>query len=423
MTGNRLHIDETAKKRIEAAEACLIGRFSEIDAVARENQLKVLEAFQHCGVSARHFSGTTGYGYGDDGRDVLDALFARVFGSEDALVRAHFVSGTHAISACLFALLRPGDTLVSGTGRPYDTLNKVIGHEGAVPGSLAEMGVKYREVALRPDGRMDVKAIVAALDGGVRVVAFQRSRGYDWRPSFSVAELGQAIAAIKEARSDVLVLVDNCYGEFVELSEPTEAGADVIVGSLIKNPGGGLAPTGAYVAGKKACVERIAARLTSPGIGREVGSSAAGYLPYYQGLFLAPHVVAQSLKTAVLFAEVFGSLGYDVIPDSSVPRTDIIQAVRFGDQKALIAFCRAIQKAAPVDARALPEPWDMPGYADPVIMAAGTFIQGASIELSADAPIREPYIAYFQGGLTYEHGRIAAMLAVGELAREGVLGE
>ena len=414
---DRLNLSAETAELVEKTEKTLAETFASIDRRAQANQLKVLEAFHDCRVSARHFAGTTGYGYSDDGRDTLDRLFARVFGCEDALVRAQFASGTHALSACLFGLLRPGETLLSGAGKPYDTLAKVIGWDEPCAGSLKEAGVKYREVPLQADGSIDVEGILGALADGVRVVFLQRSRGYAWRPSFPVAALKEAITAIKAKSPGTIVMVDNCYGEFVETEEPSQAGADVIAGSLIKNAGGGLAPTGGYVAGTKACVKRVAARLTAPGTGREVGCNPAGYLPYYQGLFLAPHVVAQSLKTAVLFAAVFERLGYDTLPKSREPRTDIIQAVRMGDECALKAFCRAIQRAAPVDAHATPEPWDMPGYADPVIMAAGTFVQGASIELSADAPLRPPYIAYFQGGLTYEHGRIGVMAAVESLKR------
>ena len=416
---NRLDISPETAEFVEKTEKRLTERFASVDRTANENQRKVLEAFHACRVSARHFAATTGYGYSDDGRDTLDRLFARVFGCEDALVRAQFASGTHALAACLFALLRPGDTLLSGTGRPYDTLIKAIGWDEPCEGSLREAGVGYKETPLKPDGSLDIAGIVDALTCDVRVVFLQRSRGYAWRPSFPIARLKEAIAAVKQKRPDAIVMVDNCYGEFVETEEPTQAGADVAVGSLIKNAGGGLAPTGGYVAGISACVGRVAARLTSPGAGREVGCNPAGYLPYYQGLFLAPHVVAQSLKTAVLFAAVFERLGYDTLPGSFDARTDIIQAVRLGDEGALSAFCRAIQLSAPVDAHAAPEPWEMPGYADPVIMAAGTFVQGASIELSADAPVRPPYIAYFQGGLTYEHGRIGVMAAVESVMSSG----
>ncbi|MFZ5975545.1 MAG: aminotransferase class I/II-fold pyridoxal phosphate-dependent enzyme [Bacillota bacterium] len=414
---HRLNISPETAEFIAKTEKRLAKEFFSIDQVASINQCKVLDAFHACGVSARHFIGSTGYGYGDDGRDTLDRLFARVFGCEDALVRPQFVSGTHALSVCLFGLLRPGDALLSATGKPYDTLIKAIGWDEPCGGSLKEMGVGYKEVPLKEDGSIDVGGVVDALTESVRVVLLQRSRGYAWRPSFFIWQLKETIDAIKQKRGDVIVMVDNCYGEFVETTEPSEAGADIVVGSLIKNAGGGLAPTGGYIAGGRECIKRVAVRLTSPGIGREVGCNPSGYLPYYQGLFLAPHVVAQSLKTAVLFAAAFESLGFDVLPKSKEPRTDIIQAVQLGSAQALIAFCQAIQQAAPVDAHALPEPWDMPGYSDPVIMAAGTFIQGASIELSADAPIRAPYTVYFQGGLTYEHGRIGAMMAIEKLRK------
>ncbi len=408
----RLNISKQTREYVEECEAKLSDVFKITQDIANENQMKVLDAFHQCGVSTRHFNQTTGYGYGDDGRDTLDALFAKSLGAQDALVRSHYVSATHALTSAFFGLLRPKERLLAITGSPYDTLIPAIGWNEDCSGSLKEWGVKYSEIQLTNDGEIDILRVLDSLTSDVKVVFIQRSRGYAWRPAMSIEKIKQTVKAIKNVRQDVYIMIDNCYGEFVETIEPTHVGADVIVGSLIKNPGGGIAPTGAYIAGEKECVEMIAARLTSPGIGREVGCNPSGYLPYYQGLFMAPHVVSQSIKIAQLFAQVMKGRGYSVLPEVNEKRTDIIQAVAFNNEELLIKFCQSIQCAAPVDAHALPLPWDMPGYADQVIMAAGTFVSGASIELSADAPIRKPYIAYFQGGLTYEHGRIAAMVAL-----------
>ncbi len=392
--------------------------FERMEAIERFNTRKVLDAFNRYEISQRHFAPTTGYGYGDVGRDALDQVFAEVFRCEAALVRPQIASGTHALALCLQGLLRPGDTLVCGAGKPYDTLEQVIGIGGVKgEGALSDFGIGYREVPLN-DGRLDLKALKEAVDASTRLVLLQRSRGYDWRPSLTLAEIQEAAALVHRINPDALVMVDNCYGEFTDVKEPTEVGADLIAGSLIKNPGGGLAPTGGYVAGKRAVVERIAYRLTCPGIGAEVGSYAAGYQLFFQGLFLAPSTVVQAVKTAILTARTFSEMGYDVHPAYDEPRSDIIQAIRFGAPEPLIAFCRAIQKASPVDSQAVPEPWDMPGYQDQVIMAAGTFVAGASIELSADAPIRAPYIGYLQGALTYAHGRIAVESAVRALKGE-----
>ena len=391
--------------------------FERLDVVERHNTRKVLSAFNQYEISQRHFAPTTGYGYGDVGRDALDQVFAEVFRAEAALVRPQIASGTHALALCLQGLLRPGDTLLCGAGKPYDTLEEVIGIVGAKgEGSLADFGILYREAPLK-DGRIDLDAISAKMDDSVKLVLLQRSRGYDWRPSLTLEEIKEVAALVHRINSNALVMVDNCYGEFTDIKEPTEVGADLIAGSLIKNPGGGLAHTGGYIAGKHGAVERIAYRLTCPGIGAEVGSYAAGYQVFFQGLFLAPSVVTQAVKTAVLAARVFEKLGYDVNPTFDAPRSDIIQAIRFGAPEPLITFCQAIQKASPIDSQAVPEPWDMPGYQDQVIMAAGTFVAGASIELSADAPIRPPYIGYLQGALTYAHGRIAVERAAEALLR------
>ena len=386
--------------------------FERMESIERFNTRKVLDAFNKFEISQRHFAPTTGYGYGDVGRDALDQVFAEVFRCEAALVRPQIASGTHALALSLQGLLRPGDVLVCGAGKPYDTLEQVIGIGGSKgEGSLSEFGIGYREVPLS-SGRLDLAALQAAVDASTKLVLLQRSRGYDWRPSLTLDEIREAAALVHEKNPGALVMVDNCYGEFTAEQEPTEVGADLVVGSLIKNPGGGLAPTGGYVAGKRAAVEKIACRMTCPGIGAEVGSYVAGYQLFFQGLFLAPSTVVQAVKTSILAAKVFDSLGYDVHPVFDAPRSDIIQAIRFGAPEPLIDFCRAIQKASPVDSQAVPEPWDMPGYQDKVIMAAGTFVAGASIELSADAPIRAPYIGYLQGALTYAHGRIAVESAV-----------
>ena len=403
---------------IARAEADCAAPFHRIDEIELYNTRKVIAAFQRHRVSARHFAPTTGYGYDDIGRDTLGELFADVLGTEAALVRPQIASGTHALALCLFGVLRPGDVMLCGAGKPYDTMEEVIGIAGEPGnGSLKDLGVGYRQAELK-DGRIDIEAILAQLTPEVKLVLLQRSRGYDWRPSLSVQELNAAIDAIHARQPDTCVMVDNCYGEFTDREEPR---ADLMAGSLIKNPGGGIAPTGGYVAGKAKYVELVSYRLTSPGIGAEVGSYAGSYQPFYQGLFHAPHTVAQAVKTAVLAARTFELLGFDVHPAYDAPRNDIIEAIRFGAEDKLVRFIQAIQFCSPVDAEAVPEPWDMPGYQDPVIMAAGTFVSGASVELSADAPIRAPYAAYMQGGLTYAHGRIAVAGAVQLLLNEGLI--
>ena len=406
------------EKLIARAEADCAQAFRRIDEIEVFNTRKVIAAFQKHRVSGRHFAPTTGYGYDDIGRDTLGELLADVLGSECALVRPQIASGTHALALCLYGVLRPGDVMLSGAGKPYDTMEEVIGIAGESGcGSLKDFGISYREVPLK-DGRMDIEGIIAALTPDVKLVLLQRSRGYDWRPSLSVEELNAAIDAIHAKQPDTCVMVDNCYGEFTNREEPH---ADLMAGSLIKNPGGGIAPTGGYIAGKKRFVDLVSYRLTSPGIGAEVGSYAGSYQPFYQGLFQAPHTVAQAVKSAVLASRVFELLGFDVNPGYNDPRNDIIEAIRFGDDQKLIRFIQAIQFCSPVDAEAVPEPWAMPGYQDPVIMAAGTFVSGASVELSADAPVREPYIAYLQGALTYAHGRIAVAGAVQLLLDEGMI--
>ncbi|HEY8529869.1 MAG TPA: methionine gamma-lyase family protein [Paenibacillaceae bacterium] len=396
----------------EAAEAKAADRLKEADRVAERNQWKVIRAFQKHKVSETHFADSTGYGYNDRGRETLDAVFADIFGAESALVRPHIVSGTHAIAVTLFGVLRPGDELVFVSGSPYDTLHPVIGRPGDGSGSLADWGVTSRIVPLLPDGGVDWAGVEAATGERTKVYAIQRSRGYSWRPSFAVDEIAGMVRRLKAIKPDAVVFVDNCYGEFVEEREPTEAGADLVAGSLIKNPGGGLAPTGGYIAGRRELVDRVAARLTAPGIGAEIGAMLGTTRALFQGLFLAPLFVSQAVKGSIFAAAVFEELGFETRPAWHEKRTDLIQAIRFRSRDQLIAFVQAVQRAAAVDAHVVPEPAEMPGYDDPVIMAAGTFIQGGSLELSADAPLREPYIAYMQGGLAYAQVKLAVRLAV-----------
>ncbi len=395
-------------------------RFAELDKTAEYNQLKVIKAMQAHRVSAECFMGTTGYGYNDLGRDTLEEVYAACFHGEAALVRPQITCGTHALALALMSNLRPGDELLSPAGKPYDTLEEVIGIRPS-KGSLAEYGVTYRQVDLLPDGSFDYGAIAASITEKTKLVAIQRSKGYQTRPTFSVAQIGELISFVKKIKPSLICMVDNCYGEFVEREEPLEAGADMIVGSLIKNPGGGLAPIGGYIAGKKECIENAAYRLTSPGLGKEVGASLGVTQSLYQGLFLAPTVVAAALKSAIFAANIYESLGFPVIPDGSESRHDIIQAVTLNSPEALIAFCQGIQAAAPVDSHVTPEPWDMPGYDDKVIMAAGAFIQGSSIELSADGPLRPPYAAYFQGGLTWPHGKLGILMSLQKLYEAGLV--
>lgn len=398
---------------VTQAEKALVdaGVFARMEQTALANQMKVMEALQENRVEMRHFASSTGYGYDDIGRDTLDRVYARAFGAEAALVRPQMINGTHALALALYGVLRPGDVILSVTGKPYDTLEEVIGLSGeADQGSLKDFGIRYEQLELGDGGAIDLKGLEARLEAGpVRMVYLQRSKGYDWRPTMSMEQLSQVTELVHRVQPKALVMVDNCYGEFVEDREPTEVGANLMAGSLIKNPGGGLAPTGGYVAGDEALIAKVACRLTTPGIGAEAGSYAGGYQYLFQGFFLAPHVVLQSLKTAALMAYVLKARGYDTIPAWDEPRYDIIQAVRLGSKENLEAFCRAIQAASPVDGHVVPEPWPMPGYQHDVIMAAGTFVQGASIELSADGPIKPPYIGYMQGALTYEHGKLAVM--------------
>ena len=405
---------ELAKK----AEENVRENFSAINETAEYNQIKVMRAFSSNRVSEQHLGLSTGYGYDDLGRDTLEKIYAEVFGTDKALVRHSIVSGTHAICSCLFGILRPGDILVSATGAPYDTLEEIIGKRGSGNGNLKEWGIDYIEVALKPDGKIDKAALGEVLKNQkVKMVELQRSKGSAWRQSYTVEELADAIDFIKNTRADVVVMVDNCYGEFVQRIEPTNVGADIIAGSLIKNPGGGLALTGGYLAGREDLVEQVSYRLTSPGIGSEVGASLGQNRNMYQGFFMAPHTVAQSLKTAVFAAEMFSLLGFEVAPTSHELRGDIIQAVKLNSAENLCAFCRGIQRGAPIDSFVVPEPWDMPGYSDKVIMAAGAFVSGASIEISADGPLRSPFAAYMQGGLTYESGKISVLCAADNIIK------
>ncbi len=401
-------------------EQSLQERFAEIDETAEYNQLKVLKAMQKHRVSAECFMATNGYGYNDLGRDTLEEVYASCFGAEAALVRPQITCGTHALALALMSNLRPGDELLSPVGKPYDTLEEVIGIRPS-KGSLAEYNISYRQVDLLSDGSFDYEGIRAALNEKTKLVTIQRSKGYQTRPSLSVARIRELIGFIKKIKPDVLVMVDNCYGEFVERTEPVEAGADLMVGSLIKNPGGGLAPIGGYLVGKRECIEQAACRLTSPGLGKEVGASLGVIQSFYQGLFLAPTVTAGALKSAIFAANIYEKLGFPVIPTGAEPRHDIIQAVTLRSPERLIAFCKGIQAAAPVDSHVTPEPWDMPGYDSPVIMAAGAFVQGSSIELSADGPLRDPYAVYFQGGLTWYHGKLGILMSLQKLYEEGLV--
>ncbi len=411
--------ERIAKAAARAEEACE-AEFKEIERTARANGEKVLRAFINNKVSAACLSGSTGYGYGDIGRDTLDSVFAEIFRTEDALVRATIASGTAALSTALFGVLRPGDKIVSLTGKPYDTLEEVIGIRGKGMGSLADMGVVYDQVELTADGKPNVAEIFQKVKGA-KIAYIQRSRGYSLRPSLTVNAVAEIIKAAKGAEPSVIVMVDNCYGEFVEKTEPTQVGADLIAGSLIKNPGGGLAHSGGYIAGKKELVELCSYRLTCPGVGREAGASFDENRSLYQGIFMAPEVTAAAMKTAVFTTRLMTQLGYKCYPQPDEPRGDIITSVILGDPKALTAFCRGIQKGSPIDSFVSPEPWDMPGYDSQVIMAAGAFNNGASIELSADGPLREPYAAYVQGGLTYASGRLGILCALQEMYEKGEL--
>ena len=417
---NRLGVSDQVLRFGQEVLEGLTDQFRHIDQVAEFNQAKVIAAMQKNRVNATHFNLSTGYGYDDEGRDNLERVYADCFGAEAALVRPQITCGTHALALALGANLLPGDELLSPVGGPYDTLEEVIGIRPS-PCSLKEYGVSYRQVDLLPDGGFDYDGIRAAINEKTRLVTIQRPKGYATRPSYSVEEIGKLIAFCKECKPDVLCMVDNCYGEFVETQEPTNVGADMVVGSLIKNLGGGLAPTGGYVCGRKECIERCAYRLSAPGLGREVGANLGLLTSFYQGLFLAPTVVSSAVRGAVFAAACYERLGFRVVPGSGEIRRDIIQAVELGSREAMVAFCKGIQSAAPVDSYVTPEPWAMPGYESEVIMAAGAFVQGASIELSADGPIRPPYAVYFQGGLTWFHAKLGILMSIQKLLDAGII--
>lgn len=404
----------------QQVESDLAPIFSKIDAMAEANQLKVLAALQEHRLSDMHFGWNTGYGYDDIGRETVEKIYATVMDAEDAIVRPTIVNGTHALTLCLWGILRPKDELLCITGHPYDTLHPVIGINEATDGSLREFGVNYSSCPLKEDGTFDYERMKSMLGENTRLVYIQRSAGYSWRPSLTLDDISEAIRFVKSIKPDVLVMVDNCYGEFLEAHEPTYVGADVIAGSLIKNPGGGLALTGGYIAGKHELIEKIAARMTSPKIGKECGLTFGLNRQVLMGLFLAPHVVAGAIKSAVFCSAVYEKLGFEVCPKPNGKRSDIIQSVKLGNPERIVAFCRGIQSAAPVDSHVTPMPWAMPGYDSDVIMAAGAFVQGSSIELSADAPIREPFTVYFQGGLTYTHGKLGVLKSLNAMIEDGV---
>ncbi len=416
----KLGISEKVYRFGEKVLAEISGRFKEIDRIAEINQCKVISAMQKNRVNATHFAATTGYGYNDSGRDNLERVYADTFHTEAALVRPQITCGTHALTVALSANLLPGDELLSPAGGPYDTLEEVIGiRESAC--SLKEYGVSYRQVDLLSDGTFDYNNIAKAINEKTKLVTIQRSKGYQTRPSFSVKQIGELIAFVKKIKPELIVMVDNCYGEFVEEYEPSDVGADMVVGSLIKNPGGGLAPIGGYICGTEKCISRCAYRLSAPGLGQEVGANLGIMPAFYQGFFLAPTVTASALKGAVFAANIYERLGFRVIPSGSEGRHDIIQAVELGSREGMVAFCRGIQAAAPVDSYVTPEPWAMPGYDSEVIMAAGAFVQGSSIELSADGPIREPYAVYFQGGLTWYHAKLGILMSLQKMLEAGLI--
>ena len=420
MMYRQLGISQKVYEYGEKIWEALSGRFQEIDRISEYNQIKVIAAMQNQKVSEACLLGTTGYGYNDLGRDTLEKVYTDIFHTEDALVRPQITCGTHALALALLSNLRPGDELLSPVGKPYDTLEEVIGIRPS-RGSLKEYGISYSQVDLLPDGSFDYENIRKAIKPCTKLVTIQRSKGYQTRPTLSVERIGDLIRFIKGIRSDIICMVDNCYGEFTETIEPSDVGADLVVGSLIKNPGGGLAPIGGYLAGKKECIENAACRLTTPGLGKEVGASLQALPSFYQGLFLAPSVTANAMKNAIFAANIYEKLGFSVVPNGTEPRYDIIQAITFGKPEGVIAFCQGIQQAAPVDGHVTPEPWDMPGYDSPVIMAAGAFVSGSSIELSADGPIKPPYTVYFQGGLTWQHGKFGIMKSLQSLVEQGMI--
>lgn len=413
-------IDEKVLNLVDKAEKEIENQTSQIDDIAAYNQYKVLAAFQKNRISDMHFAWNTGYGYDDAGRDAIERIYADVFNCEAALVRTQIVNGTHALSLTLQGILRPGDEMIYVSGGPYDTLEEVIGIRGEGMGSLKEFGISYKQVELK-DGELDLEAIKEAISEKTKMVCLQRATGYAWRNAITIEQIEQCVKAVKSVRDDIIMMADNCYGEFLDTKEPTDVGIDVMAGSLIKNPGGGLALSGGYVVGKRELIEKIAYRLTCPGIGSECGLTFGQTRTMMQGLFLAPKVVNGAIKGAILCGKVYEKLGFDICPKVEDKRSDIIQAIKLGSPEAVVAFCQGIQAAAPIDAHVSPEPWDMPGYEDPVVMAAGAFIQGSSIELSADAPIREPYIVYFQGGLTYEHSKFGVIKSLQELYKRSLV--
>jgi len=415
-----MNIDKKVLEYCDSIEERLMKRFRDIDKVCEINQIKVIKAMQDNRLNEAHFAGSTGYGYTDEGRDALEAIYADVFHTEDALVRSQIVCGTHALATALFGNLRPGDEILAPAGKPYDTLDSIIGITPA-RGSLAEYGVTYRQVDLLPDGSFDYDNIRKAINDKTKLVEIQRSKGYAVRPTFSCEKIGELISFVKSINPDIICMVDNCYGEFVQTVEPSDFGADMVVGSLIKNPGGGLAPIGGYICGKKEYVENASYRLTTPGLGKEVGASLNNTRAFAQGLFLSPSVTANALKGAIFAANCYEGLGFKSVPNSTEPRYDIIQAVELGNEERVCAFCEGIQAAAPVDSYVTPVPWDMPGYDSPVIMAAGAFVSGSSIELSADAPIREPYAVYFQGGLTYQHAKYGIIVSLQKMVEKNLI--
>ena len=421
MTRDLLGLAPEILEAADRAEEKIRDRFAELDRIAMYNQYKVLSAFRKNRLSDSHFSWNTGYGYDDAGREVTEKIFADIFHTDKALVRTQIVNGTHALSLVLTGILRPGDELIYATGSPYDTLEETIGIRGEGKGSLMEYGVTYKQVELKEDGSLDVPAILAAITDRTKMVCLQRSTGYAWRPALTVDDIGECCRAIKESWPDVVIMADNCYGEFLDVKEPTDVGVDILAGSLIKNPGGGLALGGGYVAGRGDLVDLVSYRLTTPGLGTEVGLTFGQTRTMLQGLFIAPQVVAGAIKGALLLSQIFTDLGYDVCPTPTETRSDIIQAVALGSEEAMVSFCKGIQAASVVDAFVEPEPYPMPGYDDPVVMAAGNFVQGSSIELSADGPIRPPYIVYFQGGMTYDHSKLGVLTAMEQMRKDGLL--
>ena len=418
---NIFNIDAKILKEAERALDKCKQQFAKIDDITEYNQHRVLKAFMDNGISERHFMSSTGYGYGDIGREALDAVCANIFQAEDALVRHNFVCGTHALTVALFGMLRPGDTMLSVTGEPYDTLKGVIGLNGNNSGSLKEFGINYKQINLMNNGNLDFNSISELMNEKIKMIYIQRSRGYTLRPSLFVEDISKVAEIVKKKCPDCIVMLDNCYGEFVEKREPLSNGVDIMAGSLIKNPGGGIASTGGYIAGKKHLVEQCSYRLTTPGLGKEVGATLGQNRELFMGIFNAPHITGEALKNAIFTAALFENLGYDAIPKYNEPRADIVQAIKLGNDESLIAFCQGIQKGAPIDSFVIPEPWDMPGYENKVIMASGSFTLGSSIELSADAPLRDPYAVWMQGGLNFHSAKIGVMLAVQLMLDKGIL--